>query len=127
MPEYPHKEELIYDKVAGTATNTAREVSASVIDLATHLALSRKKQVRVEVTGSERLAEHDLLDAKEMLKEGMDPEDIKIEISKSPVAQDCDRPDLYVDCIVSTADRQNTLGDDVSAENTIERNQDLQL
>lgn len=129
MPDYPHKEELIYDKVISTAAQTTTQVVSDLIDLATHIALSKPEQVRASVSmdSPDRLAEHDLFDAKEMLKEGMNPEDIKIEISHSRVSQECDRPDVYQNCIVSLADRENILEDSPPLEVSVEHSQDLQL
>lgn len=128
MADYPQREEQAYREAVQTAAQSSTQILSDLISLSTHVALSKAQQVRakVDLDSPDRLAEHDLADAREMFKEGMSAEDIKIEISTSTVAKDCDRPDVYVDCIVNTAERHNIL-EDSPIEISIEHNQDLQL
>lgn len=128
MADYPQREEQAYREAVQTAAQSISQIASSAINLSTSLALSKAQQVRAKVgfDSPDRLAEHDLADAREMFKEGMSAEDIKIEISTSTVAKGCDLPDVYVDCIVNTAERHNIL-EDSPIEISIEHNQDLQL
>ncbi len=122
-----HAEEQIYSNVIHSASQTVSNLGDAAIKLATSYALSKSPQVRAQVSRENRTAEHDLFDAREMLKEGQNPEDIRIEIRQGPSAQTCDDPELYAKVIVDMADCQNILEELPPIEAEIEQGQDLQL
>ncbi len=121
------QEEQMYSSVINTAAQTVTEAAKTAIQFATDLALSRPQLVRASVTPEERDATHDVFDARQMLKEGMSHDDIKIEILQSPAAQECKDPDMYTNCIVSIAERENILETEPPIEISVTHEQDLQL
>ena len=121
------QEEQMYSAVVGTATQSVRELSSAAIEGVTDAILKMPRQIRAEVSPSDRTAHHDVSDARNMLTEGMSKDEIKIEVRQSPACQDCDNPDLYATAIVNLAERENILENAPPLEVSVSQGHELQL
>ena len=121
------QEEQMYSAVVGSAAQSVRDLTSAAIGAAADIIAKMPRQIRAEVSPSDRTAQHDLSDARNMLTEGMSRDEIKIEVMQSPACQDCDNPDLYATAIVNLAERENILENAPPLEVSVSQGHELQL